>query len=104
MAIIDGKRIPGVEFYVTRTDQLEPNEGVEYVAVLDGCLYGICCFLERGESPLKAQFRYCSAQLQNAFIDHSCMWRDADRGRYRPVSWNKMPEDWRTIFRRDLEF
>jgi hypothetical protein len=97
MAIVDGKRLPGVHFYKLRGKK-------EWFAwhLDDQTLYGLCAAIEEGENPMEARFRYCSIVTQPVFIDgiHHPGW--PDREHYVRSSWKQMPEEWRQIFRRDL--
>jgi len=97
VAIIDGKRWPGWEFFKMRGKK----DWVAYNAETD-MIYGLCAEIEEGADPMDARFHYCSPISQPVFIDGSTSHGRPERQFTVLSSWKKMPACWRAIFRRDL--
>jgi len=102
MAIVDGKRIPGVTFYKVKGKR----SWVAHVtsAVLDvyttNQMVGLVVDYS-GDNPIEERFHYCSPVSQPVFLDVTSYVGWPDPKVYTPSSWKKMPEGWREIFRRD---
>ena len=101
MAVIEGRRYLGLSFYKEKGRKAYVAEHVpnpcrseyaisHYPPVVDYA----------GDDPLAQRFRYCSPVSQSAFIAPGTGPLCKDN--LTPTSWNKMPEGWRDIFRRDL--
>ena len=96
MAIVDGKRIKGWMFYKMRGRR-------EWVAhnIETSEFYSLAAEYE-GDTPLEDRFYYCSIVSQPNFLAYGHHMGALSSKRYIPSSWQKMPEGWRELFRRDV--
>ncbi len=95
MAIVDGKRVPGITFHKARGKR-------EWIAYdwNTQTLFGLVVAHD-GDDPINERFYYCSIVSQPVFITPTYGTRIC-RERWVDSSWRKMPEGWREIFRRDV--
>lgn len=91
MAIMDGKRVPGIEL-------LKKKGGRDWIAVdrANDCTYALCVKYD-GDFPDQEKFHYCSPVAQPAFIDYFS--GQPDYSLYTQASWRTIPEGWRKLFR-----
>jgi hypothetical protein len=95
MAIVDGKRVLGVNFYKSKGRQ-------EYWFTADHTdLYGAVVPLDTRD-PRGERFHYCSIVSQPVFVDYVGRVERGTLDDLTPVSWRKIPEGWRELFRARL--
>jgi len=94
MAIVDGKRVPGITFHKERGKR-------DWIAYdrNEQCIFGLVVAYD-GDNPIEERFRWASGTPQPVFITPT--YGRICRKRWLDSSWRKMPEGWREIFRRDV--